>query len=434
MANSLVRQLYDTVLGGAQAPVQGGSTFVVLEAPTRPVDALKLAGLSKVSGAGEGSAELELFSRMVDDDTPLISSEWRSSGVRLADAYSTMLMANPSGSVQDVKFAEARKLFDAMTIASVIQPGVNFQPSWPNPISWAGVDSAGLWTSQKIEAKREDIVKGSDSGTVQFDSWPDIAELMAQSTSGSDHDFSPTDRFPRIERRMSFGDWRPNDLSGFLDFGPIGESNVLGLVDAVGVDRSMERPIFDPDDPRGGGPLGPKDNPIRWPLIPPRPLPQLEPSDPPIVWPKILKPSTPPPAQAATPAASLKFDYLHVSITRRWLNGLILRFPGWSLPGFPAGFFSNGMLEQNSGKVPLLPTSFIAIKNLNIVGSWSAAEADEIYRRLNSRGSATFGPFTLSAFGNSLGSFDGSTLSIPGISILAWYCSVLPLLPPSQSG
>ena len=395
---------------------------------------MKLAGLSNANGASEASAELELFSRLVDDDTPLISPEWRSSGIRLPDAYSTMLMASPVGSVQEIKFAEARRLFDAMTIGSVLQPGVNFQPSWPNPISWAGVESNGLWTSQTIEATQTDIVKAPDSEFQLIDPWPNIAELVPDQMPDLPKDSSPSDRFPRIERRMSVGDWRSQGLTELADFRQFEENPVFGLADELLIDGALRKPIFDPDDPRSGGPLGPADQPIRWPPILPRPLPFPEPRDPPIVWPKPPRPTATNPAPIPAPAASLKFDYLQVSITRRWLNGLILQFPGWSLPGLPAGFFSNGSSQNNDGKIPLLPMSFIAIKNLKIIGNWSSDEANEIYRRFNSPGSATFGPFTLSAFGTSLGTFDGSTLSIPGISILAWYCSVFPVLPPAASG
>src|SRR5262249_53358543 len=130
------------------------------------------------------------------------------------------------------------------------------------------------------------------------------------------------------------------------------------------------------------------------------------------------------------PKSSLKLKYLRVSLTRRWLNGMILKFPGWTLPGFKAGFYSTGSSTSNDGIAPLIPSSFIAIKELEIEGSWSDDDSQDLYALLHSPGSATFGPFTISNQGSVLGSFDGSKLTIPGISILAWYCNILPPAPP----
>lgn len=431
MSNSLVHKLFKTLLNGAGVPP---GTQVVLESPTRPVDTAKLAELEKANGVGEAAEALELFSRLIDDDMPLLSHEWRGSGIRLGEVYEQILQATPNGPIQDRKFAEARQLFETLTLASVIQPGLKFQPSWPNPVGWAGPNQQ--WSRLQIEGQdipdRTGPSMDPDFGK-RNDPWPDIAKLF------DDPDDKPVDLdeprwpFPRIARRQDLGSWEVDeDGDDFLTDPLHDRFNLAEQLSRPGFGSDM--PMFDPDNPRGNGPLGPNDNPLNpWPPRKPKPRPVLFPDEPLIIRPRIPPPPSPPPPPPK-PAKLLEVEYLTVSISRRWLNALLLQFPGWSLPGFPAGYFSNGNETGNTGITPLLPVSFIAIRNLSISGVWTDAEADDLYSRLQGKGSSTFGPFTLSAFGQSLASFDGSTLEIPGTSILAWYCRLLPMLPPAAAG
>lgn len=417
MTNSLVDQLLQTILNGAHGPSAAGSTYVVLESPTRPIDAALLAGLHQANGVGEASQPLELFSRLVDDDMPMLYPEWQSSGLRLADVYSQMLFAQSDSPAVNANFAEARQLFEAMTVGSTIQPDVTFQPSWPNPVSWAAPEAEPMWTSLEIKDQQPQTHPAFPAKTGGLAEWPDLVTLELADEPSLISRPSLLDPFPRPIRRGS---------PGLLDRLSRSETHEIATSFNF-AESAVGKPIYDPENPPG--PLGPSDNPsYPWPKIAPKPVPRPWPSDPPLI---ILKPARPAKASVPPPSpASLKLKYIRVSITRRWLNGLLLRLPGWSVQGFDAGYFSTGTKQKNSGIAPLLPTSFVAVKDLEITGSWNNDDGDDLQKRLLGMGPATFGPFTLANNGSSLGSFDGSTLRIPGIAILAWYCNVMPPLPP----
>jgi hypothetical protein len=123
------------------------------------------------------------------------------------------------------------------------------------------------------------------------------------------------------------------------------------------------------------------------------------------------------------------FRYLRVNIERAWLNPRLFRLAGWSLGGIPAGTFSNGSTENNPGVFPLLPIGFVAVRDVKISGDWTDADKARAQAATSGGVSAAFGPFTLAAGGAVHAGFDGSTLTVPGIQIIAWICSPVPMLP-----
>jgi hypothetical protein len=149
---------------------------------------------------------------------------------------------------------------------------------------------------------------------------------------------------------------------------------------------------------------------------------------------------TSPPIQAPVeqPAASsglrATLQMMQIGIKRPWFDPLVMRLPGWSLEGIPSGFFSNGKPDGDPGLCPLVPTSAIAVRNVRITGSWTdadrAAAGKAVAGGAQASKQAAFGPFTLAAGGRVQGQFDGSTLTIPGMQIIAWVCSRMPMLPP----
>ena len=125
------------------------------------------------------------------------------------------------------------------------------------------------------------------------------------------------------------------------------------------------------------------------------------------------------PQPVETSKFTMSFDYCLVQLWRPWLSGDLLATTSWYVPGAHRGDYASGV-PANTGPFAVLPTAFIAIKNLVIDGAWSENDAAA---RANA---AAFGPFSL--LGRSID--DKNAIHCPGIQIIAWICSVQPQLPP----
>jgi hypothetical protein len=134
----------------------------------------------------------------------------------------------------------------------------------------------------------------------------------------------------------------------------------------------------------------------------------------------------PPPRPVTATQLGATFRYRRVSIQRQWMDSTIFRLPGWSIGGLVAGSISNGRTDSNPGILPLLPVAFIAVKDVSISGAWSDSDKAAASAALSGGTIASFGPFVLTG-----AVFDGATLKVPGIMIIAWICEVMPTLPPA---
>jgi hypothetical protein len=74
------------------------------------------------------------------------------------------------------------------------------------------------------------------------------------------------------------------------------------------------------------------------------------------------------------------------------------------------------------GPFAVVPTAFIAVKNLVIEAAWSDSD---VAARANA---AAFGPFSLLG----LSTDDKNAMHCPGLQIIAWICSLQPQLPPDM--
>jgi hypothetical protein len=120
-----------------------------------------------------------------------------------------------------------------------------------------------------------------------------------------------------------------------------------------------------------------------------------------------------------TPEFTMSFEYCLVQLRRPWLSGDLLATPGWIVSGMHCGDYASGE-SANTGPLAVIPTAFIAIKNLVIDAAWSDSD-------LAARANATaFGPFSLLG----LSTNDKSAMQCPGLQIIAWICSLQPQLPP----
>lgn len=114
------------------------------------------------------------------------------------------------------------------------------------------------------------------------------------------------------------------------------------------------------------------------------------------------------------------YKHLLVSIGRGWLDDGLFATQGWSIPGMPCGAMSNGCKQANPGSFPLLTTSFVLVKELVIGGSWTESDCQHASQ-------------TAAAIANGGGThaaFDGKRFSVPGMMVIGWTSTVLPMLPP----
>ena len=117
---------------------------------------------------------------------------------------------------------------------------------------------------------------------------------------------------------------------------------------------------------------------------------------------------------------SIRFKYCRVNIERPWLNLTLLSLKNWYISGSGAGEYSTGSLDNNPGMFPLLPTSFIVVKDLSITANWSASDKTTI------QDAVSFGPFDVRN-----GSWNSNTLTIPGMQIICWISRLMPMLAPA---
>lgn len=135
----------------------------------------------------------------------------------------------------------------------------------------------------------------------------------------------------------------------------------------------------------------------------------------------------------------VEFSFCRVQIDRPWLNFLLYSMGGWSLgSAFAAGALSNGTKNQPlNTPFPLLPTSFIAVRNLKISADFAHQDSSLVESKLSTKASFGWGPFAISG-SYSQGStdkkfnssFDGSTIVNEGLQIIGWINQIVPYCPP----
>src|SRR5205823_2427442 len=132
----------------------------------------------------------------------------------------------------------------------------------------------------------------------------------------------------------------------------------------------------------------------------------------------------PKPAVQEKPVTSsslqIALKYLRVTIQRPWMDPMLFHLKGWSLDGVDAGAMSNGSTDNNPGFFPLLPIAFVAVKGVQISGNWSPDDKAFAAQASVGGNAAAFGPLALSGGTAGQSAFQGCTLTVPGMQILAW--------------
>jgi hypothetical protein len=134
----------------------------------------------------------------------------------------------------------------------------------------------------------------------------------------------------------------------------------------------------------------------------------------------------------------VRFKFARINLRRSWLDTSLFSLGGWALAGRHRNDLSTGSLTGNTGIFPLLPTSIIIARDLQISATWSQSDVAFIRDRLAQKDLA-FGPFALagpyrrpraSAATLTTTSFDGVNITAPGLQVIGWMNKLVPACPP----
>lgn len=467
---SLVAALYNAVLGGGgQAGSQaGGVTYTTLEWPGMPVDAARYGNIWATDRPSGSAEALEAFSSLVDDDLPALGTVFEAAGISLPQIYALILQAqSPPGALTGA-FAAAQAKFATVLRGSLENPGAQFHPSWPTPDNWCDPAGAGLWTQISIAPNaRPPAPSPSLSSTLKaLFARTELFQVKVLGPLVGSVGASPL--INAMAERTRFQHLRP---AAVATTAPTISSNQILFREAATRAAAASKSTVDIAAMAGkrgfianvnpseitttahlnARALGRTGATVASSALPPKVFQTLKQfTDQPFddntserdhldasLQARADQPGqlqSEPPLVLSQPVTAtqvgLSFKYIRVAIRRPWLDPTLLRLPGWSISGLPQGSISNGHVDVNPGMMPIVPTGFIAIRDVVLKGQWADTDKQAITAGLEAGSLASVGPFTLSAGGPALGGFDGSSLTLPGIAIIAWTCSAMPLLPP----
>jgi hypothetical protein len=138
-----------------------------------------------------------------------------------------------------------------------------------------------------------------------------------------------------------------------------------------------------------------------------------------------------------TEGLEVSFRYARINIERPWMNPMIFDLPGWTYKPLGKGGISSGNPARADGTLmTIVPTAFIAVRDLRITARWSQQESNLIKQATSGSSRFGWGPFSVGGSYSSNSSeyhfkseFDGRTLSAPGLQIMAFIGTVIPLAP-----
>ncbi|MDQ3564848.1 MAG: hypothetical protein M3436_12120 [Pseudomonadota bacterium] len=128
------------------------------------------------------------------------------------------------------------------------------------------------------------------------------------------------------------------------------------------------------------------------------------------------------PVSPATEGFNISFKFCRVNIDRDWFNLALLVNRNWYMFNTAAHEYSTGTADNNPGMFPLLPLSFIAIRDLRITANWSQED------RSNLEKAVSFGFFDIRN-----GTLNQNTLEVQGLQIIFWISKLTPPLPPVKA-
>jgi hypothetical protein len=135
-----------------------------------------------------------------------------------------------------------------------------------------------------------------------------------------------------------------------------------------------------------------------------------------------------PPAATSEQTVSVTMSVEHTVATVNrspWWQGSLIADPGWYVPGVERGWYV-GEPADPVNQPYALPVAIVLARNLSISGTWSSDDAASLVR-----GGVAFGPFGL-GMADITSTSQVTTISVPGVSLIAMFCEPLPVLPPND--
>jgi len=440
----LVQSIYSAIFNGVAAAgaSAAGDSFLSLEWPGMPVSDAEYGSPWTATNSGGSPAATQAFSALVDQ-IPSDSPVYAPTGLGVESVYGLILEATVAAGGPTAKvFADSQFRFDAATIGSSLDPLISYHPSFPQPLGWSNPSSAG-WTN---------ILTNLNSPTPPKPLPAPILAAVNRTvlTQGAQVGWrSAIINKAAVEKitapiRKSVG--QPPAMHAFAAAQPGGttavalhpavtfagkpfnaavasasQSKLNETVQIRSVTQTLGKPVPAASAPKL--PAGLLDRLNRLPLGVLRPGLTVQPT------PIVLQPIHIQPINSSS--LKLNMQVMRVNIIREWLNPLLFHLGGWSLEGIAAGTLSSGNVASNEGFFPLLPVSLLIVRNVSISGAWSANDKAFAVQASTPGNAVAFGPLTLSTAGSTQSTFDGATLTVPGMQVVAWYCTPVPRLPPA---
>jgi hypothetical protein len=139
----------------------------------------------------------------------------------------------------------------------------------------------------------------------------------------------------------------------------------------------------------------------------------------------ILRPPSTTTQQSTSVTMSVEHTLAIVDRSPWWPENLIAD-PEWYIPGLPRGTYV-GVPSDPANSPFALPVAIVLARNVSLQGTWTAADAASLITN-----GVSFGPFGLNS-AQVTSSGEVTTVSIPGISLIALWCEPLPVLPPTDA-
>jgi hypothetical protein len=143
-------------------------------------------------------------------------------------------------------------------------------------------------------------------------------------------------------------------------------------------------------------------------------------------------------SDASVENVQLSYRWALVNIKRAWFQPYLFGLPHWKTDVAKRGQWSSGTrVGQDNTQFSLLPTAFMAVRDVTVRANFSKAEVDRINKSINAGASVGWGPFSISgSYSHShreehvRGEFGQAGFKMPGVQIVGWINQILPFCPP----
>lgn len=124
-----------------------------------------------------------------------------------------------------------------------------------------------------------------------------------------------------------------------------------------------------------------------------------------------------------------------VRIYRPWFNTAFFKLKNWTVDDMGANGISDG---KGKGALPMVTTALIVARDFKLEGSFSSKAVDTMRSAVSGSTSVGWGPFKVSgnysqssSSESQKSSFNGSTLTVPGLQVIGYVNSLIPASPPA---